>query len=65
MRRKLYEFLNGEKAQVSIEFILLTGGVVAAAIIFWSVGGTIGNLGNTVETWVGLERNLTIARVTR
>ncbi len=65
MRRKIIGFLYEERAQVSIEFILLTGGVVAAAIIFYSLSGSIRGLGATVSNWVGIERNLTITRVTR
>lgn len=65
MRKTLVEFFRVERAQVSIEFILLTGGVVAAAIIFWSLGGSIRNLGSTVNNWIGQERNLTITRITR
>lgn len=57
--------MKGEKAQVSVEFILITGGVVVAAIIFYSMSGAIRNLGTTVSNWVGIERNLTITRITR
>jgi uncharacterized protein (UPF0333 family) len=65
MRKSILRFFYGENAQVSIEFILLTGGVVAAAVIFWSLGGSIRALGTTVSNWVGTERNLTITRITR
>jgi len=65
MPEQLVRFLGEEKAQVSMEFILLTGGVVAAALIFWSLGGSIRNLGTTVSNWVSLERNLTITKITR
>jgi uncharacterized protein (UPF0333 family) len=58
-------FFSGERAQVSIEFILLAGGVVAAAVIFWSLGGSIEALGNTTSQWVAAERTLTINRITR
>ncbi len=65
MRNGFPDFFSEEKAQVSIEFILLTGGVVASAIIFYSLGGSIRGLGTTVSSWVGSERNLTITRITR
>ncbi|RMF90433.1 MAG: class III signal peptide-containing protein [Methanobacteriota archaeon] len=65
MKRSIQRFITGERAQTSIEFILLTGGVVAAALIFWSLGGSIQNLGRTVEDWVSTERNLTIQKITR
>jgi uncharacterized protein (UPF0333 family) len=65
MRQGIKEFFRVERAQVSIEFILLVGGVVAAAIIFYSLGGSIRALGRTVSDWVGLERNVTISRITR
>ncbi|HDY74853.1 MAG TPA: class III signal peptide-containing protein, partial [Euryarchaeota archaeon] len=41
MRRNIKNFFAAERGQVSIEFVLLTGGVVAAAVIFWSLGGSI------------------------
>jgi hypothetical protein len=63
--RNFRRFFNGERAQVSIEFILLAGGVVVAAIIFWSLGGSIRALGTTTSQWVAQERNLTITRITR
>ncbi len=65
MPRGFKDFFKGEKAQVSVEFILITGGVVVAAIIFYSMSGSIRNLGTTVSNWVGIERNLTITRITR
>jgi len=65
MRSRIPDFFREERAQVSIEFVLLTGGVVAAAIIFWSLGGSIRALGSTASNWVAIERNLTITRITR
>ncbi len=62
---KFGKFFSGERAQVSIEFILLTGGVVVAAIVFWSLGGSLRALGNTTSQWVAAERNLTLTRITR
>jgi uncharacterized protein (UPF0333 family) len=41
-------FIGQERAQVSIEFILLTGGIVVAAILFWSLGGSMRALGTQV-----------------
>jgi uncharacterized protein (UPF0333 family) len=63
--KKFGKFFSGERAQVSIEFIILTGGVVVAAVIFWSLGGSIEALGNTTSQWVSAERNLTLTRITR
>ncbi len=65
MWKNVRRFVYGERGQVSIEFILLAGGVVVAAIIFWSLGGSIRSLGTTVSNWVDSERNLTITRITR
>jgi|GEM_PF-1276884 len=65
MRKSIRNFFAAERGQVSIEFVLLTGGVVAAAVIFWSLGGSIRALGNTTSQWVAQERNITINRVTR
>jgi uncharacterized protein (UPF0333 family) len=65
MRKLISRFIYAERAQVSIEFILLTGGVVAAAIIFYSLGGSIRSMGTMVTDWIGFERNLTITRITR
>lgn len=59
------EALKSEKAQVSMEFILLAGSVVVAAIIFWSLSKTFNNLGAVVSNWVAAERNISLARVTR
>lgn len=57
--------LKSEKAQVSMEFIILTGSVVVAALIFWSLSKTFNNLGSVVSNWVEAERNISLARVTR
>jgi uncharacterized protein (UPF0333 family) len=65
MKMDIIGFAREERAQVSIEFVLLTGGVVVAAIIFWSLGGSIRSLGQTVEGWVSIERDLTITKITR
>ncbi|GBE56176.1 MAG TPA: class III signal peptide-containing protein [Euryarchaeota archaeon] len=65
MRRNIKNFFAAERGQVSIEFVLLTGGVVAAAVIFWSLGGSIRALGTTTSNWVAQERTITINRITR
>jgi uncharacterized protein (UPF0333 family) len=65
MRKLISRFIYAERAQVSVEFILLTGGVVVAAIIFYSLGGSIRAMGTMVTDWIGFERNLTITRITR
>ncbi|MFV2040664.1 MAG: class III signal peptide-containing protein [Candidatus Hydrothermarchaeales archaeon] len=65
MRRNIKNFFAAERAQVSIEFVLIAGGVVAAAVIFWSLGGSIQALGNTTSNWVAQERTIAINRITR
>ncbi len=61
----LRSFLEAERAQVSIEFILITGGVILAAISIFSLQGTINAFANQSTRWVELERNATIMRITR
>lgn len=61
----MQKFIKEVSAQVSIEFILLAGGVVVAAIVFWSLSGTFRNLGNVVSNWVAAERNITLTKITR
>ncbi len=58
-------FLEAERAQASIEFVLITGGVVVAAISIFSLQGTISSLANVSTQWVASERNATIAKITR
>ena len=61
----LKDFLKDERAQVSIEFILLTGGVVVAAVTFYSIQGTIVSFADVVADWTEAERNVTMQRLTR
>ncbi len=61
----LKSFLRIERAQVSIEFILITGGVVVAALTIFSLQGTISSLANVSTDWVDQERNATITKITR
>jgi len=61
----MQKFARETSAQVSMEFILLTGAVVVAALIFWSLSGTFRNLGNVVSNWVASERNITLTKITR
>ncbi len=58
-------FLNAERAQASIEFVLITGGVVVAAISIFALQGTIGAFANVSTNWVAMERNATITKITR
>lgn len=58
-------FVNQEKSQVSIEFIILTGGVVVAAIAFFSLRGTIQAFANVTVDWVERERNISISKLKR
>ncbi len=54
-----------EQGQVSIEFILLTGGVVVAALTFYTLQGTMRSFANVTSDWVAKERNATIIKLTR
>ena len=58
-------FLNAERAQASIEFVLVTGGVVVAAIAIFSLQGTISSFANVTTDWAERERNATITKITR
>ncbi|MEE8400898.1 MAG: class III signal peptide-containing protein [Candidatus Hydrothermarchaeaceae archaeon] len=61
----LKSFLSLDRAQVSLEFILLTGGVVVAALAIFSLQGTISSFANVSSSWVETERNSTITKITR
>ncbi len=61
----LKSFLGTERAQASIEFVLVTGGVIVAAITIFSLQGTIGSFANVSADWVDRERNATITKITR
>ncbi len=65
MTPSILSLLKDEKAQVSIEFILLTGGVVAAALIFYTLSGSIQAFAQVVANWTAAERDATIAKITR
>jgi uncharacterized protein (UPF0333 family) len=58
-------FLNAERAQASIEFVLITGGVVVAAISIFALQGTISSFANMTTDWAERERNATITKITR
>jgi uncharacterized protein (UPF0333 family) len=58
-------FLDAERAQASIEFVLITGGVVVAAISIFALQGTISSFANVSTDWVSRERNATITKITR
>jgi hypothetical protein len=58
-------FLREEGGQVSIEFVLLTGGVVLAAITVYTLRGTIGAFSTVVQNWVTQERDATLTRIAR
>jgi uncharacterized protein (UPF0333 family) len=59
------EFVLDDRAQVSMEFILLTGGVVVAALTIWSLQGTIKSFADVTSDWVQKERNATLTKITR
>lgn len=61
----LKSFLGIERAQVSVEFVLLTGGVVVAALTIFSLQGTISSFANVSTDWVERQRNATITKITR
>jgi uncharacterized protein (UPF0333 family) len=61
----LKNFLEAERAQASIEFVLVTGGVVVAALAIFSLQGTIASFANVTTDWAARERNATIAKITR
>ncbi|MFQ6137306.1 MAG: class III signal peptide-containing protein [Candidatus Hydrothermarchaeales archaeon] len=65
MKIKISEFVMEKRSQVSMEFILLTGGVVVAALIFFTLSGSIQNFANVVSNWTETERNATISKITR
>ena len=62
---KIKSFLEMERAQVSIEFILIAGGVVVAALTIFSLQGTISSFANVSTDWVEQQRNATIVQITR
>jgi uncharacterized protein (UPF0333 family) len=59
------DFLRIERAQVSMEFILVTGGVLVAALTIWSLQGTLKSFANVTVDWVEKERNSTLTKITR
>ncbi len=59
------DFALSEKAQVSLEFILLVGGVLVAALTIVGIRESIKSLANVTSDWVEQERNLVIEKVTR
>ncbi len=68
--KKLMSFINNfagfvkeKNAQISLEYILLLGGTLAAAIIVVGVHKSLKELANTTEDWVELERNRTISEI--
>ncbi len=58
-------FLEVERAQASIEFVLVTGGVIIAAITIFSLQGTISSFASVATDWAEMERNATITKITR
>ncbi len=61
----LMSFITQEKGQVSIEFVILTGGIVVAAISFFSLRGTLQSFADVTSDWVETERNLSISKLKR
>ncbi len=54
-----------ERSQASIEFILLAGGVLVAALAFFTIKNSVNSLANVTSQFIEKERNVSIARVTR
>ncbi len=59
------QFVRNEKAQVSIEMILLTGGMILVALGFYSISQSIRAMTDVTSDWIDQERNASIAKVTR
>ncbi|GCC11054.1 hypothetical protein IPdc08_01100 [archaeon] len=59
------ELVSSEEGQVSLEFILLVGGVIVAALTIIALEKSLKYLGVITSHWVGQERNLSIQDVTR
>ncbi|NOZ59375.1 MAG: class III signal peptide-containing protein [Euryarchaeota archaeon] len=57
--------ISGERAQVSLEFILLVGGVLVGALTIFTLRDSLRNFSQVIADWVEAERNLSIAQVTR
>lgn len=58
------DFLS-ERSQLSIEFVLLAGGVIVAAITFFAIKNTVSSFADVTSDFVEMERNKSITRVTR
>jgi uncharacterized protein (UPF0333 family) len=61
----LQEFIGKERSQVSLEFLLLAGGVILAAVTFYAVQGSIKSFSSVTANWVETERNASITKLTR
>jgi len=59
------ELISSEEGQVSLEFILIVGGVIVAALTIIALKDSLKYLGKITSSWVGQERNLSIQKVTR
>ncbi|GBE55689.1 hypothetical protein BMS3Bbin15_01872 [archaeon BMS3Bbin15] len=59
------ELVSSEEGQVSLEFILLVGGVIVAALTIIALEKSLKYLGDITSSWVGQERNISIQKITR
>ena len=50
---------------MSLEFILLVGGVLVGALTIFTLRDSLKNFAQVITDWVEAERNLSIAQVTR
>ncbi len=57
--------LSDERAQVSIEFILLVGGVLIGALTIFTLRDSLKNFAQVISDWAAQERNISISQVTR
>jgi uncharacterized protein (UPF0333 family) len=57
--------LSDERAQVSIEFILLVGGVLIGALTIFTLRDSLNNFAQVISEWAEQERNISISQVTR
>ncbi|NOZ82224.1 MAG: class III signal peptide-containing protein [Euryarchaeota archaeon] len=57
--------LSDERAQVSIEFILLVGGVLIGALTIFTLRDSLKNFAQVISEWAEQERNISISQVTR
>lgn len=63
--KKIHDFVGEQKAQVSLEFILLVGSVIVAALSFYAIRGAVRSYAQSIIEQIDTERNASIAKITR